>query len=125
MIHALSVGATLPAANIERAKKFYADKLGLQPDESLPTGEVIYMLNGFPFTIYQSQFAGTAKNTAMGIETDDLERDMGDLRSRGVVFEEYDMGDIKTVNGVVNDPAGGKAAWFKDSEGNIIGLFQR
>ncbi len=57
-------------------------------------------------------------------ETDDLDRDMRELRSKGVTFEDYDMGDLKTRNGVATSQ-GGKAAWFKDSEGNIISIVQR
>jgi catechol 2,3-dioxygenase-like lactoylglutathione lyase family enzyme len=124
MFCGLSVRPTLPAADIERAKKFYSEKLGLQPAEVLSTGDVIYKCNGSQFDLYPSQYAGTAKNTAVVFETDDLERDMRELRSKGVVFEEYDMGELKTVKGVAISAAE-KAAWFKDSEGNIIALGQR
>ena len=124
MLCGLSVIATLPAADIERAKKFYADKLGLQPAETSSMGDLYYKCNGSMFTLYPSQYAGTAKNTAVGFETDDLERDMRELRSKGVVFEEYDMGELKTVNGVATSPDE-KGAWFKDSEGNIIAVVQR
>jgi catechol 2,3-dioxygenase-like lactoylglutathione lyase family enzyme len=124
MFDKLSVLPTLPAKNIDRAKKFYADKLGLQPDEVMPTGEVIFKVNKSSLLLYTSQYAGTAKNTAATFETDNLERDMRDLRNKGVVFEDYDMGDLKTVNGVasVGDI---KSAWFKDTEGNIIALTER
>jgi catechol 2,3-dioxygenase-like lactoylglutathione lyase family enzyme len=114
----------LPAANLQRAQKFYADKLGLEPAETAPDGTMIYRCDGSTFGVYPSQFAGTAKSTAAMFETDNLDRDMRELRGKGVVFEEYDMGEIKTRNGVATTP-GVKAAWFKDSEGNILAITQR
>ncbi len=125
MFCGLSVIPTIPAANIDRAKKFYTDKLGLEVDNhSSDPGGVMFNCNGTTFFLYQSQYAGTAKNTAMTFETDNLDREMKDLRNKGVRFEDYDMGDLKTVNGVA---ATGdiKSAWFKDTEGNIIALTER
>jgi catechol 2,3-dioxygenase-like lactoylglutathione lyase family enzyme len=124
MFCGLSVLPTLPVANMERAKKFYDEKLGLQPAETTQTGEVIYRCNGSSFFLYSTQYAGTAKNTAMTFQTDDLERDMRELRGKGVKFEEYNLGELKTVNGVATI-ADTKGAWFKDTEGNIIALTQR
>ncbi len=124
MISNLTAVATIPASNIERAKKFYAEKLGFKPLETEPAGEVIYKSGDSSFFLYESQFAGTAKSTAMTFETDNLEREMRDLRNKGVKFEEYDMGDLKTVNGVA-DMGDVKSAWFKATEGNIIALTQR
>ncbi len=124
MFCGLSAIPTLPAANIERAKKFYTDKLGLQVDDTSTPGGVMFECNGTSFFVYPSQYAGTAKNTAMTFETDDLNRDMRDLRNKGVKFEDYDMGDLKTVNGVASN-GGTKSAWFKDTEGNIIALTER
>jgi hypothetical protein len=80
--------------------------------------------NGTRFLLYQTDNAGTARNTQMGWVTDDVERDVQDLRSRGVVFEEYDFPGLKTENGIATSDAG-KAAWFLDSEGNILSLFER
>jgi predicted enzyme related to lactoylglutathione lyase len=113
--------ATLPAANIERAKKFYSDKLGLTPESVEPDGSLRYECGGTGFLVYQSQYAGTAKNTAVGFRTDNLEKDMREMRSKGVVFEEYDMPGLKTDHGVATI-GDFKGAWFKDSEGNIVAL---
>ncbi len=124
MISNLTSMATIPAANIERAKKFYSEKLGFKPDESEPTGVVSYKSGDSTFLLYESQYAGTAKSTAMTFQTDNLERDMRDLRNKGVKFEDYDMGDLKTVNGVAS-LGDVKSAWFKDTEGNIIALTER
>ena len=117
--------AVLPAKDINRAKDFYRDKLGLEPSESAEEGSLMYRGgHGTGFLVYQTENAGSAKNTQMGWTTDNLEREMEELRGRGVVFEEYDMPGLKTENGIsTND--WGKAAWFLDSEGNILNIAQR
>jgi predicted enzyme related to lactoylglutathione lyase len=117
--------AVLPAKDINRAKEFYRDKLGIEPSESMEEDSATYRCGqGTGFLIYQTENAGTAKNTQMAWETDNLEREMEELRGRGVVFEEYDLPGLKTENGVVT-AAWGKGAWFLDSEGNIINISQR
>jgi catechol 2,3-dioxygenase-like lactoylglutathione lyase family enzyme len=122
MLARLDYHATIPALDIERAKKFYADKLGLEPEQEMPYGLVYRCTNGW-FLLYPTPYAGTAQHTLMGWETKDIEKEVADLRSRGVVFEEYDYPNLKTVNGIATTGPG-KAAWFKDSEGNILGLVQ-
>ena len=117
-----TIHTTIPAMNLERAKKFYAEKLGLRPEMETPGG-VMYRLNGSSFTLYPTQFAGTAKHTLAEFETENLDQDMQELRTKGVVFEEYDMPNLKTMNGVAKIGSD-KAAWFKDSEGNILALTQ-
>ena len=119
----LSAYATLPAANIERARKFYSEKLGMNPEAVEPEGSLRYQCEGTGFLVYPSQYAGTAKNTAIGFRTDNIEHEMRELRSRGVVFEEYDMPGLKTVHGLAS-MGNIKAAWFKDSEGNILAINQ-
>ncbi|TLM70287.1 VOC family protein [Pseudarthrobacter sp. NamB4] len=117
--------AVLPAKDIDRAKDFYRDKLGLEPSESIDEENLIYRCgNGTSFLLYQTDNAGSAKNTQMGWETDNLERDMEDLRGRGVTFEDYDFPGLKTENGVATI-GWAKAAWFLDSEGNILNISQR
>jgi catechol 2,3-dioxygenase-like lactoylglutathione lyase family enzyme len=119
----MMAAATLPAQNIERAKKFYADKLGMKPDETYPDGSLFYHCRESSFLVYPSQYAGTAKNTALGFQTDNLDREVKELRSKGVKFEEYDMPGLKTINGVAT-MGNLKAAWFKDTEGNILAINQ-
>jgi catechol 2,3-dioxygenase-like lactoylglutathione lyase family enzyme len=117
--------AVLPAKDIKRAKDFYREKLGLEPSESAEEDSLMYRGgHGTGFLVYQTENAGTAKNTQMGWTTDNLEREMEELRGRGVVFEEYDMPGLKTVNGIATNEWG-KAAWFLDSEGNILNIAQR
>ncbi|HEY8700710.1 MAG TPA: VOC family protein [Arthrobacter sp.] len=125
MLNDSKIMAVLPAKDINRAKDFYRDKLGLETSESLEDNSLMYRgADGTGFLIYQTENAGTAKNTQMGWETDNLEREMEDLRGRGVVFEDYDFPGLKTENGVATNDWG-KAAWFLDSEGNILSINQR
>jgi catechol 2,3-dioxygenase-like lactoylglutathione lyase family enzyme len=116
--------AVLPAKDINRAKDFYRDKLGLEPSDTMEDGLLYRGSDGTGFLIYETENAGTAKNTQMGWVTDNLEREMEELRAKGVTFEEYDLPGLKTENGVV-DNTWGKGAWFLDSEGNILSLSQR
>ncbi len=121
MLPNLEAHATIPAVDLERARKFYSDKLGFKA-EMAPGGIVFRSKNSW-FLVYQTQFAGTAQHTLLGWETKNIEQDMKDLRARGIAFEEYDLPDLKTVNGIASIGPN-KAAWFKDSEGNILGLIQ-
>ncbi|MFC5790838.1 VOC family protein [Agromyces tardus] len=114
--------AVLPASDMERARKWWKDVFGLEPVRTDEGGD-FYMVGGIPVMVYETQFARTAKNTALSLLTDDLERDMTALRVHGVTFNEYDLPGIKTVDGVV-DMDGERGAWFDDSEGNIIALAQ-
>jgi catechol 2,3-dioxygenase-like lactoylglutathione lyase family enzyme len=113
---------TLPARDIERARRFYEDVLGFEPASVSPAG-VIYDARGSRIFVYASQFAGTNEATACGFAIDDLPALVAELKSRGVRFEEYDMSTGRTVDSIMHTPDGA-AAWFKDTEGNIIGLFQ-
>ena len=125
MLKDSNIMAVLAAKDINRAKDFYRDKLGMEPSESMEDDSVMYRCgNGTGFLVYQTENAGTAKNTQMGWETDNLEREMEELRGRGVVFEEYDFPGLKTENGIATD-SWGKSAWFLDSEGNILNISQR
>jgi catechol 2,3-dioxygenase-like lactoylglutathione lyase family enzyme len=113
----------LPAADIARAREWYEAKLGLIPDHSEDIGQGLwYLTGGGWFYLYPTPSAGTAQNTAAGWTVADLESLVEELRGRGVTFEDYDFGEIKTENGVLTMPGGYKAAWFKDSEGNILEL---
>ncbi len=124
MLSNFMVAAMLPAKDYERAKKFYQDKLGLKKLEDDPGGAVFECGDGTKLNVYPSGFAGTNQATAAGWLVDDIEAEVKELRDRGVTFEEYDMPEIKTSNGIaaLGDE---KAAWFKDTEGNILSLFQR
>jgi predicted enzyme related to lactoylglutathione lyase len=115
--------ATLPASDLDRAKAWYASVLQLEPVEITEDGSAHYEVGGTHFLLYGSQFAGTNQATAAAIAVDDVEATVAELRSRGAVFEEYDFGDdFRTVDSILTSPGGRKMAWFKDSEGNILGV---
>jgi catechol 2,3-dioxygenase-like lactoylglutathione lyase family enzyme len=118
--------ASLPAHDIERAVRWYEEKLGLIPIMDLGAAGQLYRTGGSMWIVYQTPSAGTGKHTLGGWIVPDLDATMRDLRAKGVTFEDYAMGDQgpTTENGVSRDPTGGAAAWFTDSEGNVLALTQ-
>ena len=114
---------TLPATDLDRAKHFYEDKLGLRPKADVPVPDgVMYAVGNGGLLVYKTD-APHGENTAAGFLVDDIVREMIELRERGITFEDFDMPNLKTVNGVA-DFNGQKGAWFKDSEGNYLALNQ-
>ncbi len=123
MLDRADVYATIPAQNLERAKSFYADKLGLKPEEERPEG-LRYRCGNGGFLLFESSGEPSGTHTQLGWDVDDVEAAVATLRQNGVVFEEYDMPGFKTVNGIA-EIAGEKGAWFKDSEGNLLAIGER
>ena len=117
------IHATLAVSDLDRARAWYAEKLGWQPVVAFPD-PLVYQVGDSFFTLFLTPFAGTARNTVMNWNVADLGAEMRRLRERGVRFEHYDFGEFKTVDGVLHDPAGGQTAWFKDLDGNTIGVLQ-
>lgn len=115
------VHASLAAVDLARARQWYADKLGWEPAREMP-GLLVYEELGSNFTLFETPNAGTAKNTVMSWNVPDAAAEVARLRERGVTFEDYDFGEFKTTDGIMTDPDGGRSAWFKDSEGNIISI---
>lgn len=122
MFEKLMAMAVLPASDLARARTYWHDVLGHEPMSSDDAGD-IYDFNGTTVLVYQTEFAGTAKNTALTFITENLDRDMTALRTHGVTFHDYDMPGLKTVDGVA-DLGDSRGAWFSDSEGNIIAITQ-
>lgn len=122
MLKDFDVIPSFPAADIERAKSWYREKLGFEPEQDDPAG-MQYRSGSTSFTLYPTQFAGTGKHTLAGWVVKDIRQVIDELRDRGVAFEEYDFPGLKTEDGVA-DLGSELAAWFKDSEGNILGLFE-
>ena len=116
--------ANIPAQDIERAMRWYQEKLGLRPTMDLGVAGQLYQSGGVYWLIYQTTAAGTGKHTVASWVVPSIDDAMGDMRSQGVVFEDYDMGEQgpTTENGVARGPDGGASAWFTDSEGNILAL---
>jgi catechol 2,3-dioxygenase-like lactoylglutathione lyase family enzyme len=131
MLSEARVATRLPAADLERARRFYAERLGLEPSEERPGG-LLYRCASGVFALFASAGGPSGTHTQMAFEVDDLDAVVAALRARGVVFEEYDIPGLRTVDGITevegNYPSkGGKgerAAWFRDSEGNLLGIGQ-
>ena len=124
MLQSSTVLATMPAVNINRAIEFYTKTLGLKLDESDEGSATFEAGNGTKIFMYQRE-ATKAEHTSATFYVDDHDAVVTGLISKGVVFEQYDFGEIKTdERGVMSTPDG-KAAWLKDTEGNILGIFGR
>ncbi len=113
----------LPASDLSRARAFYHDKLGLDPAEE-HEGMLTYRMGDSAFDVYETPNAGTAQNTQMCWETEDLAADMREMREHGIVFEDYSAPGMQTENGVATMDDGTMTAWFRDSEGNFLCLTQ-
>jgi len=130
MLKDARVATRLPAQDLARAKAFYSEKLGLEPVEEREGG-LRYVCAGGEFALFESAGSAAGDHTQMGWEVEDIEAAVGELRSRGVIFEDYDLPGLRTVDGIAeiagNYPSKGVAelgAWFRDSEGNMLGIGQ-
>jgi catechol 2,3-dioxygenase-like lactoylglutathione lyase family enzyme len=116
------VMATIPAHDLNRARQYYADALGLMPAVENDSGGSLFVCgNESWFLLYETSSAGTAQQTLATFVVDNLEATMADLRARGVVFEEYDFPGLRTENGIAT-LGNGRSAWFRDSEGNVLAV---
>src|SRR6266487_1864354 len=131
MLASGGVATRLPAQDLERARAFYAEKLGLEPSEERPGG-LLYRCARGEFAVFESDGAPSGSHTQIAWEVDDIEAVVAQLKTRGVVFEEYHLPGLMTVGGLAevtgNYPSKGgvgeRAAWFKDSEGNLLAIGQ-
>ena len=114
----------LPASDRDRARAFYSEQLGLEPSQVLPNGDLEYETGGIRFYVTKSVRKSSGEFTQASWPVEDIEATVAELRSRGVTFEEYDIPDWKTVDGIAPVPGLGRAAYFKDSEGNLLGMIQ-
>jgi catechol 2,3-dioxygenase-like lactoylglutathione lyase family enzyme len=125
------VATRLPAQDLDRARAFYAERLGLEPVDERPGG-LLYRVGGGEFALFLSAGRASGDHTQMGFEVVDLEATVAELSARGVVFEEYDAPGLRTRDGIAdiegNYPSknarGERAVWFRDSEGNLLGIGQ-
>ena len=125
------VATRIPAQDLRRARAFYAEKLGLEPSEER-TGGLLYRCASGEFALFESAGKPSGSHTQMAWDVDDIRATVADLRRRGVIFEEFDVPGLTTVDGIAevegNYPskggAGELAAWFRDSEGNLLGIGQ-
>ncbi|MGD8626167.1 MAG: VOC family protein [Anaerolineae bacterium] len=129
MLNDMRIDATIPAVDVERARQFYRDTLGLEEitppnlDPEMAEANAMFRVGDCSrFLLYKRPHRSKAEHTLATFTVDDLEGTMGKLRDQGVRFERYDMPGLKTDKRGIVEQDGMKAAWFKDSEGNILGI---
>ena len=124
MLSSAKAHTTLPAADLDRARGFYEGKLGFVAADVQPGGVFYDAAGGTRFLVFPSSGRASGGHTQIGFQVDDIEAEVADLRSRGVVFETYDMPAFNKETMIATLPAI-RSAWFKDTEGNLVGLVQR
>jgi predicted enzyme related to lactoylglutathione lyase len=115
--------AYIPAKDMARARKFYEEKVGLKPSQETNGGVVYEFGGGTACFLYPTPNAGTSQASQAFWSVTDVDHEIEALKARGVVFEDYDMPGEKSAAGAIT-AGGAKAAWFRDSEGNIMALIQ-
>jgi len=123
MLQSSPMYAYIPASDVPRARRFYEGKLGFLPKQEVAGGVVYEFAGGTSCFLYPTPNAGTSKASQAFWQVTDIEHEVAELKRRGVQFEDYDMPGEKSENGIVT-AGGAKAAWFKDSEGNIMAVIQ-
>ena len=124
MLSNMRVACTLPAKDMERAKAFYKEKLDLSPMREGPEGVAYECGDGTGFMLFESQGESRGDFTQMGFEVPDVRAAVTDLKKHGVTFEQYDFPGLKTDEDGIPTIGDELAAWFKDSEGNMIAISQ-
>jgi predicted enzyme related to lactoylglutathione lyase len=123
MLQDFPMYAYIPAADVARARRFYEEKIGLRPKQEIAGGVFYEFGKGTACFLYPTSNAGTSRASQAFWQVDDVEREVAALKARGIAFEDYDLPGEKGANGVLT-AGGAKAAWFKDSEGNILAIIQ-
>ena len=113
----------IAVTDLDRARKFYEDALGLEAKEEW--GEGVTLESGDTLiNLYKSEFAGTNKATALNFDVDDIDKEVSELKDKGVFFEKYDLPGLEAQDDLYVGEGGFKTAWFKDPDGNILSLIQ-
>jgi catechol 2,3-dioxygenase-like lactoylglutathione lyase family enzyme len=117
--------ANIAVKNLDTAKKFYEDTLGLTPVGAEDQEAIVFKSGNSTFYVYQSQYAGTNKATAVTwVVGEEMEGIVQQLKAKGITFEHYDMPGM-TRDGDVHIAGDMKVAWFKDPDGNILNIINR
>ncbi|MDR7270753.1 catechol 2,3-dioxygenase-like lactoylglutathione lyase family enzyme [Pelomonas saccharophila] len=119
MLNSAPVTTMLPVADMARARAFYEGRLGLVPGGFKPDGKFVYSVGGATLALFPKPGGTKADHTAISFKVDDITASIAALKKAGVVFEDYDFPDFKTVDHVCV-LGSEKAAWFKDTEGNYL-----
>ena len=123
MLANAAVTTMLPVIDMDRARGFYEGRLGLVPGGLRPDGKFVYQVGGSTLALFPKPEGTKADHTAISFQVDDIAATIGALKKAGVVFEDYDFPDFKTVDHVCV-LGSEKAAWFKDPEGNYLCLHE-
>jgi catechol 2,3-dioxygenase-like lactoylglutathione lyase family enzyme len=115
---------TIAVKNLDTARTFYHDTLGLKEARSEDSEVIVFTSGDSLINVYRSQFAGTNKATAVTWAVKDVEAEVRDLKAKGVRFEHYDMPGLKR-EGDIHVAGSMKAAWFKDPDGNILNIYNQ
>jgi len=121
MLQKSPIYAYLPAKDVARARRFYEGQLGFLPKREAAGGVVYEFAGGTGCFLYPTPYAGTSQASQAFWEVPDIEREVAELKARGVVFEQYDIPGMR--DGIAT-AGGAKAAWFKDTEGNTLAIVQ-
>lgn len=109
--------------DLDRARSFYEDTLGLKARDDF--GEGFMLESGdTQFNVYRSEFAGTNKATSLTFEVDDIDKEVSELKGKGILFEHYDLPGLERRGDLYVGEKGFKTAWFKDPDGNILSLIE-
>src|SRR3954464_14304026 len=121
------VATRLPVRDLEKARAFYSEKLGLEPAEEREGG-LLYRCGGTEFALFTSTGAASGTHTQMGWSVDDIEATVADLRRRGLEFEQVEMPGVTVTDGIAEIPGnypskggGERAVWFRALDGNVMG----
>jgi catechol 2,3-dioxygenase-like lactoylglutathione lyase family enzyme len=113
----------IAVTDLDRARKFYEDTLGLKTKEEWDEG-VTLKSGDTHINLYRSEFAGTNKATALTFDVDDIDEEVKGLKDKGIFFEHYDLPGLKQQGDLYVGEEGFKTAWFKDPDGNILSLIE-
>jgi catechol 2,3-dioxygenase-like lactoylglutathione lyase family enzyme len=116
------IATRLPATDLDRARAFYSEKLGLDPVDERPGG-LLYRVGGSEFALFESAGRASGDHTQMAFEVSDLDATIAALEARGIVFEDYGIVDVEG-NYPSKNSSGERAVWVRDSEGNLLGIGQ-
>jgi predicted enzyme related to lactoylglutathione lyase len=123
MLQKFPMYAYIPAKDVARARAFYEEKLGFRPKAESAGGVVYEFADHTACFLYPTPNAGTSQASQAFWQVDDIEREVADLKARGVEFERYNMPGETTQTDIATG-GGARAAWFKDTEGNIMAVIQ-
>jgi catechol 2,3-dioxygenase-like lactoylglutathione lyase family enzyme len=124
MLPAARTHTTLPSSDLERSRAFYEGVLGFQPADVSPGGVTYGSSDGTTFLVVPSSGRAAGTHTQMGFTVPDIEVEVRELKERGVRFETYEMPGFDPATSIASIP-GLRTAWFKDPDGNLLGIVQR